>query len=162
MPIYISRGCFTTDAIKGMMAKAENREEAVSNLFESVGGRLIGWYLTFGPHDWLVIGEFPDNKAAASAILAVRAAAAWQISKRRSPCQPKMQRRPLKLPGTQQGILEALVVRSLSTFGVASRPFQSHGYATVVTLPQRGRSCRRLWPSGYKLDGGFSHPNPCS
>jgi hypothetical protein len=48
MPIYISRGRFTTDAIKGMMAKAENREEAVSNLFESVGGRLIGWYLTFG------------------------------------------------------------------------------------------------------------------
>jgi uncharacterized protein with GYD domain len=70
MPIYISRGRFTTEAIKGMMAKAENREEAISNLFESVGGRLIGWYLTFGPHDWLVIGEFPDNKAAASAILA--------------------------------------------------------------------------------------------
>ena len=42
MPIYISQGRFTTDAIKGMMAKAENREEAVSNLFESVGGRLIG------------------------------------------------------------------------------------------------------------------------
>jgi uncharacterized protein with GYD domain len=53
-----------------MMAKAENREKAVSDLFESVGGRLIGWYLTFGPHDWMVIGEFPDNKAAASAILA--------------------------------------------------------------------------------------------
>ena len=57
MPIYISRGRFTTDAIEGMMAKAENREEAVSDLFK-------------GPHDWLVIGEFPDNKAAASAILA--------------------------------------------------------------------------------------------
>ena len=70
MPIYISRGRFTTDAIKGMMSKPENREEAVSKLFESVGGRLIGWYLTFGPHDWLVIGEFADNKAAASAILA--------------------------------------------------------------------------------------------
>ena len=70
MPIYISRGRFTTDAIKGMMSKPENREEAVSKLFESVGGSLIGWYLTFGPHDWLVIGEFPDNKAAASAILA--------------------------------------------------------------------------------------------
>ena len=70
MPIYISRGRFTTDAIKGMMSKPENREEAVSKLFESVGGSLIGWYLTFGPHDWLVIGEFPDNKAAATAILA--------------------------------------------------------------------------------------------
>jgi hypothetical protein len=22
----------------------------------------MGWYLTFGPHDWLVIGEFPTTK----------------------------------------------------------------------------------------------------
>ena len=43
-----------------MMVKAENREQVVSNLFESVGGRLIGWYLTFSPRDWLVISEFPD------------------------------------------------------------------------------------------------------
>ena len=35
-----------------------------------LGGKLIGWYLTFGHHDWLVIGEFPDEKAAASAMLA--------------------------------------------------------------------------------------------
>ena len=70
MPIYISRGKFTTDAVKGMLAKPENREEAVGNLFKSVGGKLIGWYLTFGRHDWLVIGEFPDEKTAASAILA--------------------------------------------------------------------------------------------
>jgi uncharacterized protein with GYD domain len=33
----------------------------------------IGWYLTFGHHDWLVIAEFPDEKAAASAILAAAA-----------------------------------------------------------------------------------------
>ncbi|MFZ1104553.1 MAG: GYD domain-containing protein [Hyphomicrobiaceae bacterium] len=73
MPIYISRGKFTADAVKGMLAKPENREEAVANLFKSVGGRLIGWYLTFGHHDWLVIGEFPDPKAAASAVLAAAA-----------------------------------------------------------------------------------------
>jgi uncharacterized protein with GYD domain len=70
MPIYISRGKFTADAVKGMLAKPENREEAVANLFKSVGGKLIGWYLTFGRHDWMVIGEFPDEKVAASAILA--------------------------------------------------------------------------------------------
>ena len=70
MPIYISRGRFTSDAIKGMMANPENRERVVADLFKSVGGRLIGWYLTFGRHDWLAIGEFPDNKAAASAVLA--------------------------------------------------------------------------------------------
>ncbi len=73
MSIYISRGRFTPDAIKGMLANPENREDAVAKLFKSVGGRLIGWYLTFGHHDWLAIGEFPDEKAAASAILAAAA-----------------------------------------------------------------------------------------
>ena len=46
---------------------------AVANLFKSCGGKLIGWYLTFGRHDWLVIGEFPDEKSAASAVLAAAA-----------------------------------------------------------------------------------------
>ena len=32
MPIYISRGRFTSDAVKGMLAKPENREEAGGNL----------------------------------------------------------------------------------------------------------------------------------
>ena len=73
MPIYISRGRFTTAAVKGMLAKPENREQAVAKLFKSVGGRLIGWYLTFGHLDWLAIGEFPDEKAAAAAVLAAAA-----------------------------------------------------------------------------------------
>jgi uncharacterized protein with GYD domain len=70
MPIFITRGRFTADAVKGMMAKPENREEAVAKLCKSVGGKLIGWYLTFGHYDWLTIGEFPDAKAAAAAVLA--------------------------------------------------------------------------------------------
>ena len=73
MPTYISRGRFTADAVKGMLAKPENREEAVGKLFKSVGGKLVGWYLTFGHYDWLAIGEFPDEKAAASAVLAAAA-----------------------------------------------------------------------------------------
>ena len=73
MTIYISRGRFTPEAVKGMLAKPENRDDTVAKLFQSVGGRLIGWYLTFGRHDWLAIGEFPDEQAAASAILAAAA-----------------------------------------------------------------------------------------
>ena len=73
MSIYISRGRFTSNAVKGMLAKPENREEAVAKLFKSVGGKLIGWYLTFGHHDWMAIGEFPDERAAASAVLAASA-----------------------------------------------------------------------------------------
>jgi uncharacterized protein with GYD domain len=73
MSTYISRGRFTAKAIKGMLAKPENREEAVGKLYKSVGGKLIGWYLTFGRTDWLAIGEFPDEKAAAAAVLAAAA-----------------------------------------------------------------------------------------
>jgi hypothetical protein len=35
MPIYISRGRFTLDAIKGMLAKPEDREEAVAKLLSA-------------------------------------------------------------------------------------------------------------------------------
>ncbi|HEY7664724.1 MAG TPA: GYD domain-containing protein [Xanthobacteraceae bacterium] len=73
MAVYISRGRFTSDAIKGMLDKPEDREETVAKLFKSVGGKLIGWYLTFGRHDWMAIGEFPNEQAAASAILAAAA-----------------------------------------------------------------------------------------
>ena len=34
MPIYISRGRFTSDAVKNMLAKPENREEVVAKLFQ--------------------------------------------------------------------------------------------------------------------------------
>ncbi len=51
MPIYISRGRYTSDAVEGMLANPENREEAIAKLFQSVGGKLISWYLTFGEHD---------------------------------------------------------------------------------------------------------------
>ena len=73
MPTYISRGRFTADAVKGMLAKPENREEAVAKLYKDAGGKLIGWYLTFGRTDWLAIGEFPNEKAAATAVLAAAA-----------------------------------------------------------------------------------------
>jgi hypothetical protein len=36
MPIYISRDRFTSNAVKFMLAKPENREEAVAKLFKSI------------------------------------------------------------------------------------------------------------------------------
>ncbi len=41
MPINISRGRLTSDAVKGMLAKPEDREEAVAKLFKSVEGGSI-------------------------------------------------------------------------------------------------------------------------
>ena len=75
MTIYISQGRYTAAAIKGMSARPEDRSEAVAELFEAAGARLISWYLTraLGPYDWLIIAEAPDEPTMISAVLAAAA-----------------------------------------------------------------------------------------
>ncbi len=70
MPIYITQGRYTRDAIKGMLIKPEDRADAVSRLLAKVGGRLIGYYLTFGEYDFIAIVEAPDNTQMAAVLLA--------------------------------------------------------------------------------------------
>jgi len=73
MTIYFSQGRYTAEAIKGMSAKPEDRSEAVAELFAAAGARLISWYLTLGPYDWLIIAEAPDEPTMISAVLAAAA-----------------------------------------------------------------------------------------
>lgn len=70
MPIYITQGRYTRDAIKGMLVKPEDRAEAVARLLGKVGGKLIGYYLTFGDYDFMMIADAPDNTQMAAALLA--------------------------------------------------------------------------------------------
>jgi uncharacterized protein with GYD domain len=45
-------------------------------LCASTGGKLLGWYVTLGDHDWLTIIEAPSAKEATAAILAAVAGGA--------------------------------------------------------------------------------------
>ena len=67
MPLYIAQGRFTRDAVKGMLQTPEDRTESVARLFESLGGRLISWYMTTGEYDWMVISEAPDAESSMAA-----------------------------------------------------------------------------------------------
>ena len=67
MTIYISQGRYTATAIRAMTAKPENRSEAIAEMLAAAGGRLIGWYLTLGRYDWLIIAEAPDERTLVSA-----------------------------------------------------------------------------------------------
>jgi uncharacterized protein with GYD domain len=71
MPIYITQGRYTREAIKGMTARPEDRADAVSRLLAKAGGRLIGWYMTFGEYDFLAIAEAPSEIQMAAALIAV-------------------------------------------------------------------------------------------
>ena len=70
MPIYITQGRYTRDAIKGMIVKPEDRADAVARLLSKIGGRLLGYYLTFGEYDFLTIAEAPNDVQMAAALLA--------------------------------------------------------------------------------------------
>lgn len=71
MPVYITQGRYTREAIKGMITRPEDRADAVSRLLTKVGGRLIGYYFTFGEYDFLTIAEAPSETQMAAALVAV-------------------------------------------------------------------------------------------
>lgn len=70
MPIYITQGRYTREAIKGMIVRPEDRADAVSRLLAKSGGRMIGLYFTFGEYDFLLIAEAPSETQIAAALLA--------------------------------------------------------------------------------------------
>jgi uncharacterized protein with GYD domain len=78
MSIYVLRGKYSSEALKGMMASPEDREAAIAKVVEKAGGKLIGYYVTFGDDDWLVIIDCPSNEAALS--IAVVAAAGGSVA----------------------------------------------------------------------------------
>jgi uncharacterized protein with GYD domain len=70
MPTFITQGRYTREAIKGMVVSPEDRSDAVGRLLTKVGGKLIGYYVTFGEYDFLVIAEAPGETQMAAVVLA--------------------------------------------------------------------------------------------
>ena len=70
MPLYITQGCYTREAIKGMIVKPEDRFESLSRHVNRVGGKLLHYYLTFGEYDFLTVIEAPGETQMAAALLA--------------------------------------------------------------------------------------------
>ncbi len=70
MPIYITQGRYTRDAIKGMVVRPEDRADAVGRLLSKVGGRLVAYYVTLGEFDFMIIAEAAGETQIAAALLA--------------------------------------------------------------------------------------------
>ncbi|MGE3148838.1 MAG: GYD domain-containing protein [Pseudorhodoplanes sp.] len=70
MPIFITQGRYTREAVKGMIDKPEDRAEALSRLMTKAGARLIGYYVTFGEYDFMTIVEAQSQTQVAAALFA--------------------------------------------------------------------------------------------
>jgi len=73
MPTFIIQGRYSREAMKGMVAKPEDRAAPVARLMEAAGGRLVAYYMTFGASDFHVTVEAPDEKAMLAVLAAVAA-----------------------------------------------------------------------------------------
>ena len=69
MGIYITQGNYTQNAMQGMLDNPEDRQLAVAALMESVGAKLLDYYVTTGEYDFLVVTESNDLKDIVAALM---------------------------------------------------------------------------------------------
>ena len=70
MPLYMTQFAYTPEAWAALTRNPEDRSEAIRGLAETMGGRLLSFYNSFGEYDGLVIYEAPDESTAAAVVMA--------------------------------------------------------------------------------------------
>jgi uncharacterized protein with GYD domain len=74
MPKFLFEASYTLEGIKGVQsAGGTSRRDALTQVAESVGGRLESFYFAFGERDAYVTVDLPDNESAAAIALAAAA-----------------------------------------------------------------------------------------
>ena len=68
MPLYMTQFAYTPEAWAALVDNPEDRSAPVRELTGSMGGRLVGWYLSMGDYDGLLIYEAPDDATAGAAV----------------------------------------------------------------------------------------------
>ena len=76
MTMYLTRFSYTSETWARMIQKPEDRREAARAYIESVGGKLHGFWYSFGEHDGWNLWEAPDDVSMAAVVLAIGAGGA--------------------------------------------------------------------------------------
>jgi uncharacterized protein with GYD domain len=75
MPKFLFEASYLTEGLKGLVKEGgTGRLAAVDELFKSLGGTMESFYYAFGEDDVFIIGELPDNAAAAALAIKVNSA----------------------------------------------------------------------------------------
>ena len=76
MPLYLSKFSYTPETWAKLILKPEDRRKAAQSYIESVGGRLHGFWYSFGTQDGYNLWEAPDNVSMTAVALAISAGGA--------------------------------------------------------------------------------------
>lgn len=69
----VTRGRFTHEYAKALVAAPEDREPAVRKLIEGAGGKVVSFYFTTGDTDFLLVTEANEAEFIIAALLATAA-----------------------------------------------------------------------------------------
>jgi uncharacterized protein with GYD domain len=72
MPTYVTLYKWTDQGIKDVK-NAPARFDAAKKLAESMGGKVVGLYVTMGEYDIVAVSEGPSDEAASAANLSIAA-----------------------------------------------------------------------------------------
>jgi uncharacterized protein with GYD domain len=81
MPFYMIQADYSTEGSRRLAGHPQHREQALAKACESLGGRLVSFYYSFGDYDAVLIVELPDNQAAAALSMAADAGGATRTLK---------------------------------------------------------------------------------
>lgn len=76
MPKYVTFFSYTPETWAKLIAKPEDRSQAVRAAAEAGGSRMEAMYFMFGAHDGLVIFDSPDAETVAATAIAVASSGA--------------------------------------------------------------------------------------
>jgi len=80
MPTYLWRGSYTAEGTKGLIKEGgSKRRDAVRQMVEKAGGKVIAFYFALGDSDVVGIADFPDTATAAALSLAVNSSGAVNL-----------------------------------------------------------------------------------
>ena len=69
MAHFVVTGKYTDTALKGLIAKPDDREAAARALFEAAGAKLLTYLVTTGESDFLIVVQTDDLQGVLSAML---------------------------------------------------------------------------------------------
>ena len=76
MPMYLTRFSYTPETWARLVKQPEDRRAAARQYIESVGGKLHGFWYSFGDQDGWNLWDAPDQVSMAATVLAIGAGGA--------------------------------------------------------------------------------------
>jgi len=71
MATYLVQAAYTSEAIKTAIADPQDRAAHIRKVVENLGGKMHGFWFSFGDYDVVAVFDVPDNEAAAAFALAI-------------------------------------------------------------------------------------------